>query len=113
MTQLPPVEADFAPSYRLSPLASQLFGGERVWTYEFDFPTTDRKIIALEYHELAECVRTGAAPEVDGAVAKRDVALVYALFESDRAGRPVTIAEVESGAVDAYQREIDEHVGLV
>jgi hypothetical protein len=25
----------------------------------------------------------------------------------------VTVAEVESGTVDAYQREIDEHLGLV
>jgi hypothetical protein len=33
---------------------------------------------------------------------RRDVALVYALFESQAAGRPVTIAEVESGAVGAY-----------
>ncbi len=104
---------EWAPSYRLSPLAAALFGGERPWTYSFDFPTTDRKIIALEYHEFAECIRAGTAPEVDGAAAKRAVALVYALFESDRAGRPVTIAEVESGAVDAYQREIDQHLGLV
>jgi hypothetical protein len=50
---------------------------------------------------------------VTGAVARRDVALVYALFESDRAGRPVTIDEVESSTVDAYQREIDEHLGLL
>jgi hypothetical protein len=28
------------------------------------------------------------------------------------AGRPVTIAEIESGALAAYQREIDEHYGL-
>ena len=46
-------------------------------------------------------------------MARRDVALVYALFESDRACRPVTIEEVESGAVDAYQREIDTHLGLL
>ena len=104
---------DYAPSYRLSPVAASLFGGERPWTYSFDFPVTDRKILALEYHEFAECVRTGAQPEVDGAVAKRAVALVYALFESDRAGRPVTIDEVESSAVDAYQREIDEHLKLM
>jgi predicted dehydrogenase len=104
---------DHAPSYRLDPVAARLFGGERVWRYDFDFPTTDRKLLALEYHELGTCIRTGARPEVTGAVARRDVALVYALFESDRAGRPVTIAEVESGAVDAYQREIDEHLGLV
>jgi predicted dehydrogenase len=104
---------DYAPSYRLSPVAASLFGGERVWTYSFDFPITDRKILALEYHEFAECIRTGAQPEVNGAVALRDVALVYALFESQIAGRPVTIEEIESSAVDAYQREIDEQLGLI
>jgi len=104
---------DHAPSYHLSPVAATLFGGERVWTYSFEFPVTDRKILALEYHEFAECVRTGRRPEVDGAVARRDVALLYALFESQHAGRPVTIDEVESSAVDIYQREIDEHLGLV
>jgi predicted dehydrogenase len=103
---------DYAPGYRLSPVAADLFGGDRVWTYDFDFVTTDRKLVALEYYEFAECIRTGARPEVNGAIAKRAVALVYALFESGAAGRPVTIDEVESGAVDAYQREIDEHLGL-
>ncbi len=104
---------DYAPSYRLEPAAATLFGGERVWTYQFDFPTTDRKILALEYYEMATCIRDGRQPEVTGAVARRDVALVYALFESGRAGRPVTIAEVEAGTVDAYQREIDQHLKLL
>jgi predicted dehydrogenase len=104
---------DYAPSYRLEPVAAALFGDERPWTYDFDFPTTDRKIIALEYHEFAECIRSGARPEVDGEMGKRDVALVYGIFESQAAGRPVTIAEVECGAVDAYQREIDEYLGLL
>ncbi|HEY8598977.1 MAG TPA: Gfo/Idh/MocA family oxidoreductase [Thermomicrobiales bacterium] len=104
---------EYAPSYRLNPAAAELFGGERPWTYSFDFPTTDRKLLALEQYELAECVRNGTKPEVDGAVAKRAVALVYALFESDRANRAVTIEEVESSAVDAYQREIDEYLKLV
>lgn len=58
-------------------------------------------------HELAACIRRGTQPEVDGATALRAVALVYALFESHRAGRPVTLSEVESGGVDSYQREID------
>jgi predicted dehydrogenase len=104
---------EYAPSYRLDPVAATLFGGERIWRYNFDFAVTDRKLIALEYAELARCVRSGQPPEVTGEIAMRDVALVYALFESDRAGRPVTIEEVESGAVDAYQREIDEHLGLL
>jgi predicted dehydrogenase len=104
---------EYAPSYKLSPAAAGLFGGERPWTYSFEFPVTDRKLLALEYHELAECVRSGAQPEVTGVVGMRAVALVYALFESDRAGRPVTIEEVESLKVDAYQREIDEHLKIV
>jgi predicted dehydrogenase len=104
---------DYAPSYVLEPMAAMLFGGERPWTYDFDFATTDRKILALEYHELVRCVRGGTRPEVDGEMGRRDVALVYALFESHLAGRPVSIAEVESSAVDAYQREIDEHLRLV
>ena len=104
---------DHAPSYRLEPAAATLFGGERVWTYDFDFATTDRKILALEYDELARCIRGGLRPEVDGETGRRDVALVYALFESQVAGRPVAIGEVESSAVDGYQREIDEHLGLV
>jgi predicted dehydrogenase len=104
---------DYAPSYLLEPVAATLFGGERPWSYAFDFATTDRKLIALEYAELARCIRTGAVPEVDGVTGRRAVALVYALFESHVAGRPVTIAEVEASAVEAYQREIDEHYGLV
>ena len=104
---------DYVPSYRLDPVATTLFGGERPWTYTFDFPQIDRKLLALEYHELATCIREGVPPEVDGGVGRRDVALVYALFESQEVGRPVTVAEVESGAVDTYQRAIDEHLGLV
>ena len=104
---------DHAPSYRLDPVAASLFGGERPWTYDLDFAATDRKLVALELHELSACVRAGTRPEVDGPVGRRAVALVYALFESQAAGRPVTIAEVEAGEVDAYQRKIDEHLGLV
>jgi predicted dehydrogenase len=104
---------DYAPSYRLDTVGTALFGEARPWTYAFDFPTTDRKLIALEYAEFAACIRTGTIPEVDGLTARRAVALVYALFESQRANRPVTLVEIESSAVDAYQRDIDQHYGLV
>jgi len=104
---------EYAPSYRLDRVTALLFGGERPCHYEFDFATTDRKLLAVEYAEFAECIRTGIAPEVDGATGRHAVAVVYALFESQLANRPVSIAEVEASAVDAYQREIDEHYGLV
>jgi predicted dehydrogenase len=103
---------EYAPSYRLDPLAAELFGGERVWTYKFEFNDIDAKIVALEYHELAECIRTGATPEVSGEEARLDVALAYAPIESGRMGRPVTLEEIIAGEAYAYQGEIDEIIGL-
>ena len=103
----------FAPSYRLEPLAAELFGEERPWTYRFDFPTTDRKLLALEYDEFARCIRTGQRPEVDAPTAIQALALVYALYESSLAGRVVGVGEVAQGTVDAYQRGIDQALGLL
>jgi predicted dehydrogenase len=104
---------EHAPSYKLSPLAAHLFGGERLWTYEFPFQVTDSKILALEYHEFGECIRTGEAPEVTGEVARHAVAMVTGILESGVLGRPVTLDEVERVEVDAYQRDIDAHYKLV
>jgi predicted dehydrogenase len=103
---------DYAPSYKLSPLAAELFGGERVWTYAFPFVDTDSKILATEYHELGECIRTGRPPEVTGEEGRADVALTYAPFESGRLGRPVTLDDMISGRAYVYQGEIDEILGL-
>jgi len=103
---------DYAPNYKLEPLAAQLFGGERVWTYSFPFVEIDAKILALEYFEFASCIQGTREPEVNGEVARSDVALVYALFESGQLGRPVSMSEIESAAVTAYQDEIDQSIGL-
>lgn len=104
---------DLVPDWRLDADAAALFGSDRPASYAFDFVNTDRKLLALEYAELARCVRAGTRPEVDGNTGRAAVALINALFESQVARRPVTIAEVESSAVDAYQREIDLHFGLI
>jgi predicted dehydrogenase len=104
---------DYAPGYRLSPLAAELFGGERPWTYDLTFNQTDARLIALEYHELGTCIRTGATPEVTGEEGMADVALVYAPFEAGRLGRAVTFDDMINGDADAYQREIDLRLGLL
>jgi predicted dehydrogenase len=104
---------EFAPEYRLEPLAAELFGGERVWTYGFDFNETDARLLALEYHELGACVASGTQPEVSAEEGLADLALTCGPFESGLAGRPVTLAEVANGEVDAYQRSIDVALGLV
>ena len=104
---------EHAPSYRLSPLAAELFGGDRVWTYTPDLNEVDRRIVATEYHELAACVRTGAAPELTAEEGRADVALVYAPFEAGRLGRAVTLDELIDGHADGYLREIDAMLGLL
>ncbi len=104
---------DMAPSYRLDPLAAELFGGERVWTYDLEFNDTDSRLLALEYHELGACVASGSQPEVTLEEGRRDLALTYAPFESGLLGRAVTLAEVLSGAASQYQREIDAALGLL
>ena len=70
-------------------------------------------LIALEQYELAEAILNGRKLEVDASEGLKDVAAVYAMFESARLGRSVRMDEVESGAVYEYQREIDEALGVV
>jgi predicted dehydrogenase len=103
---------EFAPSYHLDPLAAELFGGERVWTYSFEFNDTDGRLLALEYYELGQCAATGQPPEVTAEEGRADLALTYAPFESGLLGRPVTLAEVLDGTAGAYQHEIDAALGL-
>ena len=92
----------------LEPLAARFFperssvGDEAV----------DWKIIALEQYELAEAILNGRQLEVDGEEGLKDVAAVYAICESARAGRTVTMAEVESAEVYGYQAQIDEALGI-
>ena len=72
----------------------------------------DWKLIALEQHELSEAILDGRKIEVDGEEGMRDVAVSHALCESSIAGRAVTMEEMVSGDVYAYQQEIDDLLGV-
>ena len=104
-----PALLDLVPDFHLDPVAARLFGADRLASYGLPFPEADRKLLAIEYHEFAECVRTGREPEVDGDVGRRAVALCYAAFESSTLNRPVTLDEVISGHSGAYEAEINAH----
>lgn len=104
---------DLVADFHLEPIAAALFGGERLWGYDFPFHETDRKLIATEYGELGLAIEDGGAIEVDAAQGTRSVALSYAMLESSEAGRALTMEEVLAEKVDAYQLEIDEELGLV
>ena len=92
--------------FALEPLAAHFFP-DRIAAGQ-----TDWKLIALEVHELAEAILHGRCLEVDGTEGMKDVAAIYAIFESCRAGRPVRMAEVESGQVCGYQAQIDAALGI-
>ena len=104
---------DLVPDFHLEPITAALFGGDRLWGYEFPFPETDRKLLAAEYGEFGLAIEDGGSIEVDAAQGARSVALTYAMLESNVAGRALTMDEVLSEKVDAYQLEIDEELGLV
>jgi predicted dehydrogenase len=103
---------ELVPGYHLDEAAAALFGTERPASYDLAFPEADRKLLALEYHELGECILHGRTPEVDGLAGRRAVALCYAALESGLLGRPVTLDEIEAEESGAYEAEINEHLGL-
>lgn len=75
-------------------------------------PLVDLKLIAYQLHELAEAVRGQRTVEVDGRCGLKDVAALYAVFESWRANGPVSLGAVESCQAYAYQAEIDAVLGI-
>jgi 1,5-anhydro-D-fructose reductase (1,5-anhydro-D-mannitol-forming) len=76
------------------------------------FPRGVRDRFALEQLDFLRSIETGRPMETDGEEGVRDLACAFGLLESATLNRPVKIAEVLDGKVDAYQREINEHYGL-
>ncbi|MDE0199303.1 MAG: Gfo/Idh/MocA family oxidoreductase [Caldilineaceae bacterium] len=103
---------DLVPDFHLEPITAALFGGDRLWGYDFPFTVTDRKLLAVEYGELGLAIEDGGSIEVDPTQGTRSVALSYAMLESSEAGRALSMEEVLSEKVNDYQLEIDEELGL-
>ncbi len=103
---------ELVPDFRLDEATAALFGGERLFEYELEFQLTDRKLLAVEYWELGQCIQKGLAPEVDIVQGARSVALSYAWMESQQAGRAVTVDEVFADQLNGYQAEINESMGI-
>ena len=99
------------PDFQMSEITERLFGA-KVVTYELDFPPIDAKHMAIEMHDFGEAVLKGTKPEVDGHLGMTAVAAIYGAYESALAGRAVTMDEILSGQVRAYQQEIDAALGL-
>ncbi|MBC7287058.1 MAG: Gfo/Idh/MocA family oxidoreductase [Armatimonadetes bacterium] len=95
------------PEFHLEDIQSRLFG-ERPTEYSFEWAETDRKLIAAEIGDFVEAVRERRPPGSTGADGMRAVAVIYALLESSLAGRRVTVEDVLSGKLHAYQDRVEE-----
>lgn len=85
--------------------------GEEAWEQMFPRGVTDT--IATELWEFIQAVQGKAQVEVDGVQGYKDEAICMAVYESSWLnGSTVAVADVESGAIANYQRDLDESLGL-
>ncbi len=112
-----PIEGDdllsLVPDWELDDLTAPFWdGARRLSSYDQDFPATDRKIIGLEYLELARAIETGSTLEVGPDTGMEALAISYGTLESGLSGQPVRMSELLEGEVEEYQSEINESAGL-
>ncbi len=103
---------ELLPDFQMTEITERLFGKDVV-TYDLPFPPIDAKHMAIEMHDFADAILNGGTPEVDGYLGMTAVAAIHAAYESAVAGRAVTMDEVLSCKVSAYQDEIDEALGII
>lgn len=104
---------DLAPEFHLDEATAKLFGGDRLWKYDFPFEQTDRKLIAVEYADFGLGIQGKRPVEVDLAQGSRSVAVSYAMMESGYAGgKLLKVDDVLAEKVTAYQQDVDEGLGI-
>ena len=79
---------------------------------ESHFPLGLVNDFALSQLDWLRAVEQGTQPECSGPEGLRDLACAYAVVESDKAGRKVSLEEVETGSLRDYQNPIEEQFGL-
>ncbi len=68
---------------------------------------------AISQYDWLTAIEHGKDPETSGLEGLRDLAAAFAMLESATCGRTVDVADVLDSTVDAYQRDIDVHYGLM
>jgi predicted dehydrogenase len=104
---------ELAPEFHLDEATAKLFGGDRLWKYDFPFEETDRKLIAVEYADFGLGIEGKRPVEVDLAQGSRSVAVTYAMMESGYAGgKLLKVDDVLAEKITAYQQDVDEGMGI-
>ena len=68
--------------------------------------------LGVDTVDFLRSIESGEPMETDGDQGLRDLACCFSVLESAALARPVAVADVVSGKVDAYQREVNGHYGL-
>ena len=76
------------------------------------FPLGLRDPYAIQQLDWLRAIAEGRDPETSGEEGLHDLACAFAMLESSRLGRRVTLHELLSGEVSGYQEEINQHYGL-
>ena len=104
---------DFVPGWELDDITARLWEGKRrMASYEMPHRRIDRKVTAVVLQDFAEAADRGRAAEVGSQTGMKALAVAYGLLESGQAGRVVSLDDVLSGKVRAYQSDIDAALGL-
>jgi predicted dehydrogenase len=77
------------------------------------FPLGLYDAFAIQQFNWLQAIERGTDPETSGEEGLYDLACAYAMLESSQLRRRVHLDEVLNGALDVYQREIDEYYGLI
>jgi predicted dehydrogenase len=77
------------------------------------FPHGFTDPFAIQQLDWLQAIVRGGQPETDGEEGLRDLAAAFAIIESSRLGRWVSLEEVLQGEVAGYQAEIDDYYGLL
>lgn len=103
---------DLVPDFHLDHATATLFGGDRLWRYQQPFEHTDRKLLAVEYADLAGAILGEHPAEVDIVQGTRSVGVSYAILEAGLAGRVVTMDEVLNEELEEYQKDINDSLDI-
>ena len=76
------------------------------------FPGGVTDTFAVQLKDFADAVRLGTRPETDGVDGFKAQAICMAVYESARAGRPVSLREIEQCELEGYQGEINQDLGI-
>ncbi len=76
------------------------------------FPHGFEDGMTLEIYDFLRAIATDTEPEISGEEGLKAKAICEAIYESAHAGEALRYADVLSGYIEGYQREINEHWGI-